>query len=184
MYRMPRKEINYQNTIIYKIQHIEKDDLLYVGHTTDFKERKHSHKKNVNSTTGTKFKIKVYQMIRDNGGWDMFKMLEVVKFPCNDRREADAEEDKIMRQLKANMNSIGAILDVDNIKQYGKQYREDNKDKINEKKKEFYKTNKERINATQAAKCLCECGIQYTYSNKCVHVKTPKHLNYLENKIL
>ena len=85
MYRMPRKEINYQNTVIYKIQHIEKDDLLYVGHTTDFNERKHSHKKCVNSKTGTKFNMKVYQMIRDNGGWDMFKMLEVVKFPCNDR---------------------------------------------------------------------------------------------------
>ena len=49
---MPRKEINYQNTLIYKIQHIEKEDLIYIGHTTDFTKRKCSHKhmcNNVNS---------------------------------------------------------------------------------------------------------------------------------------
>ena len=30
---MPKIPIDYQNTIIYKIEHIEKEDLIYVGHT-------------------------------------------------------------------------------------------------------------------------------------------------------
>ena len=31
--------------------------------------------------------------MRENGGFEMFKMLEVKKFPCNDLNEARAEED-------------------------------------------------------------------------------------------
>ena len=180
---MPKKEINYQNTIIYKIQHIEKEDLIYVGHTTDFNERKHSHKKNVNSTTGSKYKIKVYQMIRDNGGWDMFRMLEVLKFSCNDRREADAQEDKIMRELKANMNSKHSIHDKENTKEYNMKYKAMNREIINKKKAEFYKLNKVSINEKQCSKCLCECGSYYSRSNKCVHLRSKKHLDYLEKKV-
>ena len=37
---MPRKAIDYSKTIIYKIQHEDNDELLYVGHTTDFTKRK------------------------------------------------------------------------------------------------------------------------------------------------
>jgi len=33
---MPQKAIDYSNCCIYKIEHIDKDDLVYVGHTTNF----------------------------------------------------------------------------------------------------------------------------------------------------
>ena len=35
---------NYEKTVIYKIQHREKLDLLYVGCTTNFNARKNQHK--------------------------------------------------------------------------------------------------------------------------------------------
>ena len=57
---MPKKEINYQNTVIYKIQHTEKDDLIYVGHTTDFKRRKSEHKKHCNSGISRDYNFKMY----------------------------------------------------------------------------------------------------------------------------
>ena len=41
---MPKVPIDYNNTIIYKIEHIEKDDLVYVGHTTNFAKKKCNHK--------------------------------------------------------------------------------------------------------------------------------------------
>jgi hypothetical protein len=31
-------------------------------------------------------------MMRENGGFEMFKMIEVEKYPCNDRREAGKEK--------------------------------------------------------------------------------------------
>ena len=45
---MPRKDIDYSKTVIYKIQHIEKEDLVYVGHTksvlhTSLSRARHAH---------------------------------------------------------------------------------------------------------------------------------------------
>ena len=58
-------------------------------------------------------------MIRKNGGWDMFKMIEIEKFSCNDKREAETKEDEVMKELKANMNSQRAS-------RTNQEYRDDN----------------------------------------------------------
>jgi len=47
-------------------------------------------------------------MIRSNGGWDMFSMVLIHKFPCNSKLEACKEEDKVMRELKTTMNTNNA----------------------------------------------------------------------------
>ena len=85
---MPKLPMDYSKTIIYKIEHVEDDSLVYVGHTTKWDRRKCRHKSNCNSEVGTHYHFKVYKMIRDNGGWDMFKMIEVEKYPCSDKRQA------------------------------------------------------------------------------------------------
>ena len=51
-------------------------------------------------------------MIRENGGWEMFRMIEIEKYPCNDRREAEKRENEIMKSLKASMNSIHSVNEV------------------------------------------------------------------------
>ena len=154
---MPRTPINYSNTIIYKIQHLENNELLYVGHTTEFTKRKTAHKSNTSNADGKEFNNKVYKMIRENGSWDMFNMIEIKKFSCNDKREAAAEEDRIMRELKASMNTQRAFMtkedisddrkeyyikNSDTIKQKVKIYREANRDNIKEKRRNYYLKNK------------------------------------------
>ena len=126
---MPRTNIDYSNTIIYKIQHNEKDELIYVGHTTDFTKRKSAHKAYANSKEGKPFNRQLYKMIRENGGWEIFNMIEIKKFPCNNKREAEAEEDKLMRELKSTMNMIRAFRTAEDIKEDARIYRENlNKD--------------------------------------------------------
>jgi hypothetical protein len=49
-------------------------------------------------------------MIRTNGGWDMFKMIEVEKYPCNDKREALQREDEVTNKKQSNMNSINGFI--------------------------------------------------------------------------
>jgi len=93
---------DYSKTVIYKIQHEDDESLVYIGSTTDFTKRKCSHKSRCNNPK--EFNRKLYQMIRDNGGWNCFKMIQIKEFPCNNRREAEAEEDRFMMELKANMN--------------------------------------------------------------------------------
>jgi hypothetical protein len=134
---MPRQAINYENTIIYKIQHLEDESLLYVGHTTDFTKRKSAHKANLKNTNNKAYNYKVYQMIRDNGGWDMFNMIEIHKFSCLNRREAEAEEDKVMREMKATMNNNRAYTTDEDRKQDSKKYREEHSEIIKEQAKKY-----------------------------------------------
>ena len=48
---MPKTEIDYANTVIYKITCIDKAITdVYVGHTTNFVQRKHQHKQNCKNT--------------------------------------------------------------------------------------------------------------------------------------
>jgi len=146
---MPKKEIDYSKCCIYKIEHIENENLIYVSHTTNFKQRKVDHKLNCNNNNKKEFNRKLYQMIRENDGWEMFKMIEIEKYPCNDRREAEKKEDEILKELKATMNTNRAQRTnkqySENNKGKIKQYREDNKDKI----KQYYENNIEKIKEYQ-----------------------------------
>ena len=93
---MPRVKINYQNTIIYKIVSMDKPDIFFVGSTTEYSKRKNLHK--TGELKG--FYEKLHQIIIANGGWDKFKMLEISKFPCIDKNEADAEVFRIQTDIK------------------------------------------------------------------------------------
>jgi len=117
-------EGDYDNTVIYKLQHVDDDTLLYVGHTTNFTKRKEKHKSNLNNTNNKAFNYKVYQMIRNNGGWDMFRMIEIKQFKCCNKREAEAEEDRVMRELKGTLNTNRAFLTDQDKKDDKKEYRD------------------------------------------------------------
>ena len=144
---MPRISIDYANTIIYKIQHNDNDELLYVGHTTDFTKRKSAHKTNTNSESGKAYNRQVYKMIRDNGNWDSFRMIEIKKYPCTDRREAEAEEDKVMRELKATMNTNRAYRNQQDVRDDAKEYRETHIDEIKAKAIIYRETHSDEIKA-------------------------------------
>lgn len=78
---MPRTNINYQNTIIYKIVCNDLDiKELYVGHTTDFRRRKTGHKCSCNKETDKRYDHKIYKIIRMNRGWDNWNMIEIENF--------------------------------------------------------------------------------------------------------
>ena len=120
---MPRKAIDYTRTVIYKIQHNNDESLMYVGHTTDFTKRKAAHKSNTSNESGNLFNLHVYKCIRENGGWYKFNMIEKKKYPCIDSREAEAEEDKIIRELKPSMNQRHPFRTTDQKKEYDANYR-------------------------------------------------------------
>jgi hypothetical protein len=138
---MPKKPIDYSNCCIYKIEHIENESLIYVGHTTNFKQRKAEHKNTCNNEKNTRFNLKLYTMIRLNGGWEMFVMIEVEKYPCNDKREAAKRENELMKELKSTMNKIKSFRTNEEIleehRQRERQRYEENKEEIIIKKKEY-----------------------------------------------
>ncbi len=89
---MPKVPMNYANTILYKIQHDTDLSLIYVGNTTSFRQRKCLHKRSceIGDTSS-----KLYIMIRENGGWNAFRMTPIKEFPCKSYHDAIMEEDRI-----------------------------------------------------------------------------------------
>tara|TARA_R110000823_G_C15753889_1_gene482188 strand:+ start:116 stop:757 length:642 start_codon:yes stop_codon:yes gene_type:complete len=210
---MPKLPIDYSKTIIYKIQHIENEEMLYIGSTTNFNVRKGEHKTHSISENSVKKHFKVYQMIRNNGGWEMFKMIEIKKYSCNTLQEALGEEDRVMIELKSNMNSRRAVRtnkqyyednketlkekqrlysenNKEKLKLKSLDYRRRNKDELSEKHKiyrnsnydklckkglEYYAENKERL----LEKNICECGGKYATTHKQTHLRTNKHIKYM-----
>ena len=152
---MPRLPMDYSKCCIYKIQCINDESLVYVGHTTNFDKRKIQHKKNCMNEKEKGYNYKLYRMIRDNGGWEEFRMLEEEKYPCNDKREAEKRENEVMKELKSTMNTNKSYISVEELREHHKKYREINKDRIrdyngkNKEKlqiyrKEYYENNSER----------------------------------------
>ena len=62
---MPKIPKNYNNTVFYKIQCNDETVLdIYVGHTTDFKQRERRHREDCIK----KSHQKIYTIINQNGG--------------------------------------------------------------------------------------------------------------------
>jgi hypothetical protein len=106
---MPKENIDYSNTIIYKIYCNDKTiNDVYVGHTTNFTKRKHQHKlccSNLNN------KFKIYNTIREHGGWDNWNMLEIAKYNCKDKTEARIKEQQHYAELNSSLNSCPPYVD-------------------------------------------------------------------------
>ena len=140
------KPIDYSQTIIYKL--VPKDlnlDLQYVGHTTNFRCRKSQHKSNCNniSEKNTHYNRKVYQMIRENGGWNKWEMIEIEKYPCNDKNEACKRERELMEEFNANLNMNKSFRTKDDVKKALKKYYEKNKDAVKASRKKWQEKNKD-----------------------------------------
>jgi hypothetical protein len=155
---MPRKPIDYSKTIIYKI--VSKDLLVtqcYVGHTTNFINRKRDHKYTCNIKTRTGYNLYVYTFIRENGGWKNYDMIEIEKYSCLDVNEAHKRERYWIETLNAELNKVIPTrttkeYEIDNKeqkKEYLKDYYQTNKHNILEQQKNYYEQNKDRIKEQQ-----------------------------------
>jgi hypothetical protein len=104
---MPKNEIDYSNTIIYKITCKDTNvNDVYVGHTTNFVQRKHAHKQSCINIKSLNYKCKVYEVIRNNGGWENWSMKIINFFNCRDHYEARQKEQEYFVLLNATLNSI------------------------------------------------------------------------------
>jgi hypothetical protein len=131
----------------YKI--VSKDENIkeiYIGKTTNFKNRIRRHKSNCNNENGSHYNLKVYQYIRENGGWDNFDMIEIEKGEY-DKKDSAIRERYYIEKLNANLNSEIPSRTLQEWKEvfqkiYNQEYYQKNIEKIKEKNKdniEYYK---------------------------------------------
>jgi hypothetical protein len=141
---MPLNAINYTNTIIYKIvcRNLDVVD-LYVGHTTSFKDRKKSHKSTCNTEKNKNYNVKLYQTIRDNGGWENWDMIEIEKYSCNDLQEARARERYWYEILSPKLNTVLPLTTKEDIAKQNHESYLRRLDKNPDANKEHYQKYKE-----------------------------------------
>jgi hypothetical protein len=202
---MPKREIDYSTRMVYFYKFVKIDEPnfidCYVGHTVDIIKRKSGHKNTCNNPNHKYYNLKIYKTIRENGGWDNWKMLVIHQQICKDDIQARQIEQNFIEELGAKMNTLKAYISKEQLKEYKKEwcennkekykeyhekykeqqkeYRENNKEKIKEYHKEFYENNKEQIlENKKKQKMNCECGSIFRTSDKLKHYKTLKHQAY------
>ena len=151
---MPKKNVDYARTVIYKI--VSKDlavKELYVGSTTDLVKRRYFHK---NASTNENIKcytFPVYIFIRANGGFENWDVIQIEEFPCKTSAQQRTRERYWLETLGATLNSsrpiktsADVVLDKhadyvtnrDTIIEKAKKYRLDHLDQVTEAHKKYY----------------------------------------------
>jgi hypothetical protein len=148
---MPKTEMDYAKTVIYKL--CCKNPLItdiYIGHTTNFIQRKKHHKNSYNNINNKEYNKYAYKFIRDNGGWDNWNMVQIEEFSCKNKREAEAKEHQWIVDLKASLNKYMPYAMYKETPQiYQHNWYEENKEQILERVKDNYYENKEHKIAYQ-----------------------------------
>ena len=142
---MPKTQPDYSNTIIYKLCCKDTNILeIYIGHTTNFTQRKNQHKTSCCNENNKKYNQYVYQFIRDNGEWDNWTMIQIEEHNLKNKREAESTEHYWIEKLGAKLNTNKPYAKCkEEPKIYKENWYEEKKNYILEKTKQNYQENKE-----------------------------------------
>ena len=193
--------VKYDKSSIYKI--CCKDVNIkgeYVGSTTNIQRRKTHHKSCCNNDKNPKNKLPVYSYIRDNGGWENFDFIEVEKFNATDKNHLHTRERYWIELLKSELNCNIPMRtrkewrteNKERDDETTKKYCEENKEQIADKKKKYYEDNKERFLESAKKyrednkekindKITCHCGEEMNKRSLTRHLKTQKHIAYIQS---
>ena len=118
---------------------------IYIGHSNNETSRYRSHKSAFNGSGNGK-KCRVYQFIRDNGGWDNWEFIVLERFPF-EKVEAFQKEKLWFDQLQPSLNDRSPRGRIISPSQRMKHWRE-------------------RVGLFE-----CHCGVSVSRCNKARHLK-------------
>jgi len=173
---MPRVPIDYSKTVMYKLVC---NDLTikdcYVGHTTHFVRRKSGHHSACTNPNAKQYHYKVYQFIRDHGGWDNWSMIQIEPFPCKDVNEARVRERYWIEKLA----TLNQTIPGRTQKECFAKYYAEHKEKFVEKSAKYHREHQNEIHERQvkynAVIITCTCGAKITQNCRSRHLKSKKH---------
>ena len=148
---------------IYKIVCEDLTDFVYVGSTKAFRQRKAEHKSRVNTRDTI-----LYKTIRDNGGWENWRMvcIEECDNTIDSKRKAEAREEEWRQKLNANLNTKKCLRTREEKLQYNLDYNKNNIEAKREADRKYKKT-------LSGKKFACNCGCGKELSKKQIY----NHLN-------
>jgi ribosomal protein L32E len=177
--------------IIYKICVA---DYTYIGSTKDWTQRQYRHKHNFLNENCKAHNLRLYQSIRENGGWDAIEMSPIEEFECETSVQARIREEHWRREYNATLNMMRAHRTEEEHKQYHRErtaecraahpeyyteYYVANREALKQKAKEYYVANCDAIKQYQLEKVQCECGATICRNAKIKHLRTKRHTDRL-----
>ena len=183
---MPKVPTDYSKTCIYKLVH--QDDInnenIYIGSTTNFRKRKNQHKSLCHCETDKGYNYPKYQYIRENGGWDMWKMIEIEKYPCNDKREAERRERYWVEYYQSKLNrNIPYTNDAEKVvkkQEIQQQWYINNRSRVQKLSRDYYHNNKTMVLEKKRTKIRCVCGCEVVQDCLVRHQRSVKHQKLME----
>jgi hypothetical protein len=144
----------------------------YIGSTINFKSRKSKHKFSCNNISDASYPLHIYNIIRENGGWENWNMHPIEKIEYETIIEARIREQYWIDLKKSSLNSCNAYISKEDRQQHDKQrgkeyytknsikiiqqhkpylqnYYTNNVDKIKQHRKDYEAANREIINQKQ-----------------------------------
>ena len=176
--------VNYNKSHIYKLCCKDTDiKEIYIGSTTNFRNRKSQHKSVCNNINEKGYNCKVYSFIREHGGFQNWDMILIETVSCNTKLELLKIERKYIEELKPSLNKE---IPSRTQKEWQKEYLENNKERIKEYSKEYRENNKDKTNKYNREwgkmKITCECGSIITKNTKHKHKRSKKHIKFLNTQ--
>ena len=156
---------DYSNCYIYHI--IDTDKVVhYVGSTRNMNSRKSCHKYRCNTEHDKQHNLDIYQYIRDHGGFDAFEIVPIQKIEniSNKTELLIAEQTEMnkfsnlknkngsYRGSRKEINKIYYEKNKDQINEYNRQWKKNNREKNAEHFRKYREANKERLNEKQRQK--------------------------------
>ena len=160
-------KVDYSQAKIYKITNDFNTD-IWIGSTCDALVKKFSVHK-ADAIRNLRKDCILHNLIREYG-FDRFRIQLIEDFPCEDLYQLRQRQGHYIRELKA----INKYAD-------DKDYREKNREHINERYKEYSKKPEveARIKERSSETVVCECGCSLRRDSISRHQKTKVHLNFI-----
>jgi len=179
---------DFGKSVIYHIRDMESKEVVYVGSTTNFSQRKAAHKYDCNHEEAIQFTYPIYCHIRNNGGYDCFEIIPIKSLKLENKTQLLISEQEEIDKHRTLVNRQKAYITIkerkEHVKQYNKKMYENNPEKFKkyreehkEEQKKYYQENKENIN--ESIKCpICNSTTLRRHLKR--HQRTKKcqeHLN-------
>ena len=183
----------YQDGKICAVRNDISDD-IYIGSTTmALSKRMVKHRCDAIARPDVSF----FYTFMSETGIEHFYIELVENFPCNSVEELRKREGEITREI----GTLNKRIEQRDMKEYFRQYYQDNIERYRENKKKWKENNREKVNEDarkqywkdpkgayerhkpwKSIKHECECGGHYINGSKASHMKSKKHQAYLKQQ--
>lgn len=140
---LEKKQRDYSKSIIYKISCKDLTiSFTYIGSTSNFYNRKALHKSDYYNVSSPRYKLPIYEFMRNNGDFNNFVIVLIEEFCCENKRQLEQREQYWKEIYGDNIGKRSAFLSPEKKIELNKQYYEEHKEEIKKQKRDEYAKDK------------------------------------------